>query len=261
VFARYRLGIQTSRWCRFAVAAVEVVPAERNHVVVADEVTDPALRAEAEDGAWYALRRLGAYQVTVTEVVTTGVDTSPGDLHEATAHAVWQGLAVVGRAAAYTGFTEPRLVTAWLRRRIGCRVEAVTEARHFYEGRPDAESLVHVWLGLGPGVPTLLHGLGDDLMLHSEEPYASYDMEEGGKTLVGPARAPDLLASVVGARLTDAAVIRTNGTRPTTAGLVLCLDGTDVIIGTLADEWILTASEIPPYAVPRWTVQPRLSVG
>jgi hypothetical protein len=63
-------------------------------------------RREAELGARWALRSIAApvkvtVTVTVTEVMIANVDTGVGDVHEATARAVWQALDFDHRAAQY----------------------------------------------------------------------------------------------------------------------------------------------------------------
>src|SRR4051812_31743497 len=117
---RYRVARQTARWSRFAAVTVDVVSSAQHAVDVADTVTDPAHRREAELGAWRALGALPAssapHRVTVTEIVTTEVDTGTGDIHEATTHAVWQTLAL-RPTPPYLGISEPELVTRWLRER------------------------------------------------------------------------------------------------------------------------------------------------
>jgi hypothetical protein len=55
-----------------------------------------------------------------------------------------------------------------------------------------------------------LHGHGDQLPLSTEDPYPGYDMDESGEVRITAASTRDLLASVVGRQLTDAAVMRSN---------------------------------------------------
>ncbi|HJD83457.1 hypothetical protein [Kitasatospora aureofaciens] len=66
--------------------------------VGAVQVGDEQFRAEALDGVRYALARLPeesrGLSVSVVEIVTSPVDTGPGDVKFAAAHAVW---AMVGR--------------------------------------------------------------------------------------------------------------------------------------------------------------------
>jgi hypothetical protein len=240
----YRLAHQTSRWCRFAVVAVDVTSAPQHSVSVVAEVKNPARRAEVELGVRRAVRYLPAgsrYQVTVVDIAATDVDTGIGDLHEATAHAVWQALDITARPA-YQGFSEPDLVARWLRDRIGLRVIAVTEARYWHSGRRDgdASSLIHAWLHFESGPPVQLHGCGDELYLSIGDPYPPYDMADMGEVRVGPASTPDLLAGLVGKRLANAAVIDGRSLDPQCAGLLLRTDeGDDFVIGVLCDEWIL----------------------
>ncbi|RLK09528.1 hypothetical protein DER29_6033 [Micromonospora sp. M71_S20] len=215
-------------------------------------------RREADLGARWALRGLSeAAKITVTDVVTTQIDTSIGDVYEATAHAVWQALGVEHRAP-YVGFSDLQMVASWLNDMAGRRLDAVTEARHWYEGRrePDAESLLHAWLYFEYAMPVGLHGVGDQLMLAKEEPYRSYDMADHGETRVGSALHPDVLSRFVGARLTDGAVIVGPDGELVCAGLVLRFDNGDLVVGTLCDEWVLAAGSVPAAAAPHWTMQP-----
>jgi hypothetical protein len=198
-----------------------------------------------------------AAKVTVTDVVTTMVDTSAGDVYEATARAVWQALRAEHRLP-YVGFNDPEMVAFWLKSMVGRRLEGVTEARHWHEGRrePDAESLLHAWMFFEHTVPIGLHGRGDQLLLAKENPYRSYDMNEHGEARVGPARHPDVLATCIGARLTDGAVIVGHHGDAVCAGLVLRFENSDLIIGTLGDEWVLATGSVPAAVAQHRTVQP-----
>ncbi|WP_127507694.1 hypothetical protein [Actinoplanes solisilvae] len=157
--------------------------------------------------------------------------TGTGDVYEATAHAVWQALGVQHEVP-YVGFSDPRMVTSWLtemfsaartcrQTRIGQRLDAVTEARHWYQGQRelDTASLLHAWLFFDHAMPVGLHCRGDELVLAKEDPYRSYDMNEHGETRVGPALPPDVLSRFVGARLTDGAVIVGHDADTVCAGL------------------------------------------
>jgi hypothetical protein len=138
VMATFRVARQTSRWVRFAVVTVEVVPAVDDTVTVTTGAHGgEAIRSEAACGARAALRRVpiggGGHRVIVTAIVTTEVDTGVGDVYEAAARAVWQALCIDPPLC--VGFSQPRMVAGWLRDRIGrCLVE-VTEARHWYPRR------------------------------------------------------------------------------------------------------------------------------
>ncbi|WP_327037888.1 hypothetical protein [Micromonospora maris] len=253
----YRLLRQTSRTSRFAVVTVEVEPSRGPEVKVTAAVT-AAHRREADLGARWALRSLpAAAKVTVTDVLTTEVDTLTGDVHEATARAVWQALGIE-HPTPYVGFGDPRMVASWLEDMAGRRLEAVTEARHWYGGRcePDATSLLHAWLCFESALPVGLHGSGDQLRLAKEDPYGSYDMGEHGETRVGPALRPGILSGFVGARLVDGAVIIGPDGDLSCAGLVLRFDTGDLVVGTLGDEWVLAVGSIPAAVAPSWTVQP-----
>ncbi|MGC4755512.1 hypothetical protein [Micromonospora trifolii] len=253
----FRLMRQTNRSSRFAQVTVEVAASSWFDVEVTAVAVDEH-RREAELGARWALRGLpAAARVTVTNLVVTEVDTSVGDVYEATARAVWQALRRK-YPVPYLGFSDPVMVASWLGSMVGRRLEAVTEARHWCEGRreADAESLLHAWLFFGSAMPVGLHGRGDQLLLAKEDPYRSYDMDEYGETRVGPARRPDVLSGFVGARLTDGAVIVGQDVDEVCAGLVLRFKDGDLVIGTLGDEWVLAAGQVPPAAAHYWAVQP-----
>lgn len=255
--ATFRLLRQTSRSSRFAQVTVEVAASSRPEVEVRAAGTQEH-RHEAELGARWALRGLPqTAKVVVTEVAVTDVDTGVGDVYEATAHAVWQALRV-NRPVPYVGFSDPAMVTSWLTIVRGRRLTAVTEARHWYNGRrePDAMSLLHAWLYFENADAVQLHSHGDQLLLAKADPYPSYDMDEYGQTRVGPAQRRDQLSTFVGSRLTDAAVILGHDGPTACAGLLLRFDTADLIIGSLGDEWVFTASPEP--AVPGWAVQPFL---
>jgi hypothetical protein len=151
-------------------------------------------------------------------------------------------------------------MTAWLSSVVGRRLGAVTESRHWYEGRrgSDAESLIHVWLHFTNAAPVRLHGRGDQLLLAEEDPYCSYDMDRYGETKVGPAAPPDVLAGFTGATLTDGAVITGPDGEAFCAGLVLRFAERHLVIGALTDEWVLAVGPVPESAAPSWTVHPFL---
>lgn len=109
----HRLLRQTSRWARFAQVTVHGAAATEPEVHIAADVLgwrgqspgtalraghadDQRIRAEAREGAWYALMRLPeearGVLVSVVEIVTAPADTGPGDVKFAAAHAVWQAV-------------------------------------------------------------------------------------------------------------------------------------------------------------------------
>lgn len=154
-------------------------------------------------------------------------------------------------------FSDPATVTSWLTSMCGRQLDAVTEARYWHEGRrePDARSLVHAWLFFAHAGPIGLYGHGDQLLLAEEEPYRSYDMDGHGQTRVGPARTPDVLATFVGSRLSDGALILGHDGDGICAGLLLRFDDGDLVIGTLGDEWVLSVGSVPAPAARHWAVQ------
>ena len=252
----FRLLRQTSRSSRFAQVTVDVDPLSGPGVEVAATVA-AEFRREADLGARWAMRGVSTAKVTVTAVVTTATDTGTADVHEATAHAVWQALGIQ-HSAPYVGFSDPQMVASWLTEMTGRRLDTVIEARHWYQGRreSDTESLLHAWLFFDNAMPVSLHHRGDELLLAKEDPYRSYDMDEYGGTRVGPALSPDVLSRFVGARLTDGAVIVGHDGALVSAGLDLRFDTGDLVIGALGDEWVL-AADAEPAAIPSyWTRQP-----
>ncbi|WP_233606505.1 hypothetical protein [Micromonospora sp. Llam0] len=257
----FRLRRQTSRSSRFAEVTVEVSPSSTPEVEVTTTAgANAEHRREADLGARWALRHNSPavkVKVTVTSVVTTEIDTGTGDVYEATTHAVWQALGVE-HSASYVGFSDPLMVTSWLNDIAGRQLDAVTEARYWYEGRrePDAASLLHAWLHFERAEPIGLHGRGDEFLLDREDPYLSYEMGDDGETRVGPAFPPDVLSGFVGAMLTDGAVITGSDGELTCTGLVLRFDVGDLVIGTLGDEWVLAAGPVPAAVAPCWTVHP-----
>ncbi|HEX5596375.1 MAG TPA: hypothetical protein VFX61_10210 [Micromonosporaceae bacterium] len=141
---------------------------------------------------------------------------------------------------------------AVLRCVIGRECIAVTEARYWYGGRRegDAESLLHCWLHFQDTRPLMVHGSGERLFLKFGEPYPPYDMGEHGETRVGPARAPDLLASLPGHRLLNATLVQGFTTGPSVGGVLLRFDHVDLVLASLADEWVLRRGEIPRELAP-----------
>ncbi|WP_405095576.1 hypothetical protein [Micromonospora sp. NBC_01412] len=193
-------------------------------------------------------------------MVVTEVDTSVGDVYEATAHAVRQALRVEHRVP-YVGFSDPDVVASWLRSMFGRRLDAVEEARHWHEGRrgSDAKSLLHAWLFFENALPIGLHSRCGQLILAKEDPYRSYHMSEFGETRVGPAQSPDVLPGSIGARLAGGAVIVGHDGDAVCAGLVLRFEDDDnLVIGTRGDEWVLAVGTVPATAAHHWAVQPLL---
>ncbi|GAB2931397.1 hypothetical protein GCM10027280_18800 [Micromonospora polyrhachis] len=255
--ATFRLLRQTNASARFAQVTVEVAAASQHEVEVAATASDEH-RWEAELGVRWALPdSLSPTRVTVTEVVVTDVDTGVGDVYEAAAHAVRQALHVEHQVP-YVGFSDPRMVASWLTSMCGRRLDAVTEARHWYEGQrePDSASLLNAWLFFEYAVPVGLHGHGDQLYLAKEDPYRSYDMDEHGETRVGQAQTPDVLSGFIGAHLVDGAVIFGHDGDAVCTGLVLRFDIGDLVIGTLDDEWVLAVGPVPADTAVHWSVQP-----
>jgi hypothetical protein len=232
---RFRILRQTSRWCRFAAATVDVVPATAHAVTVAQRIGGWR-RIEAAAGAGHALHRLpagsGGYRVTVTDVEATNVDTGVGDIHEASARAVWQAIGVNPQPA-YLGFSEPDVVAAWLRDRIGLTVVDVTEARH-----PSA-GLVHAWLHFAHRPPSMLRNCGNHLRLSTSDP----QVDEAGDLRTGPVTPLNPLAEIIGRPLNNAALIIGTAPEPSCAGFVLQTDDSELVIGTLGGEWILTTDQ------------------
>jgi hypothetical protein len=132
-----------------------------------------------------------------------------------------------------------------LRLMVGRRLLAITEARHSYQGRrdSDASSLVHFWMHFEGSPALMAHGVGDQLTLRLEEPYASYGQQEDSATAVAPAQEPDRLASAVGQQLRNAAPIYAFSSF--FSGALLRFERNDLLVACFADEWLLTAGAIP----------------
>ena len=64
------------------------------------------------------------------------------------------------------------------------------------------------------------------------------------------------MATFVGARLTDGAVIVGHDGALVCAGLHLRFDNGDLVVGTLGDEWVLAADAEPAAVTSYWTRQP-----
>lgn len=134
----------------------------------------------------------------------------------------------------------------------------MTEARYWYRGERDPDttaSLVHVWLHFDQRPPTELHACGDKLELSTADPYGDTGLGEFGEIRVAPAGAPDLLADMVGRRMTNAAVILDAFDPSACAGMLLRLDGVDIVVGTFCDEWVLAVGQPPPHLAPYWRPQ------
>ncbi|WP_238015602.1 hypothetical protein KZZ52_55575 [Dactylosporangium sp. AC04546] len=140
-----------------------------------------------------------------------------------------------------------RATVELLRRVIGRRLDAVTEARHWYAGRRDgdAESLVHFWLHFEGVPPVMAHSTGEHLLLEFAEPYASYDMREYGETRVEPAQPPDVLAAYKGQLLLNVAPIQGYSSEPSAGGVQLRFEHEDLVVVSLGDEWLLTQGPVP----------------
>ncbi|MGV9804583.1 hypothetical protein [Micromonospora chersina] len=144
--------------------------------------------------------------------------------------------------------TDPAATAELLRRVVGRNLEAVTEARYWHEGvrDGDAESLLHFWLHFEGNPPLMVHGVGEQLSLSLCQPYESYDMKDQGETRVGPAAAPDALASLPGQRLLTAALIQRHSLMPSVCGLLMRCERLDFVIASVGDEWVLSRDAIPP---------------
>lgn len=131
----------------------------------------------------------------------------------------------------------------------------VTEARHRHPADDhDGNGLLHIWLRFEYRPTVMLHGVGDRLVIAVAEPYAPYDMSAQGQVSVGPMRSSNPLATVVGARLFDGAVITTAGSPEDISGLLLRFDNGEVVIGSVGDEWVISASGVPAALAPHWRI-------
>jgi len=204
------------------------------------------------------LQRLPApHCATVTKIVATLIDTHVGDVYEATSRAIWRA-AGIENPYLDAGFCELELVTARFREMIGRRLEEIIESRHWYSGERDgdAASLTHVWLLFARVLPMHLHITGENLIVSIDDPDTDADLEEYGELRVGPARAPDLLAGFTGRMLTGVTVFRGHNNKPHCGGLRLDFDGPEpaLVIGALADEWVLAVGAVPAHVAAYWSV-------
>ncbi len=123
----------------------------------------------------------------------------------------------------------------------------MTEARYWYDEGPVAGTagLLHFWLHF-EGTPAIMaHGCGNLLKLTQEEPYSSYDMQEYGRTVVGPVQPAELLNEVVGQCLVDVGLVQGYSTVPAVGGILLRFKRDELLVATLADEWICQPGLIP----------------
>jgi hypothetical protein len=128
-----------------------------------------------------------------------------------------------------------------LRPLIGRQLVGATEARHWHDGKRDSDaSLLHFWLHFKGAPAVMAHVHGEQLMLTQEEPYVSYDMQEHGKTRVGPAQPPDRLAGIVGGRLVNAALLDGPWSAPHIGGIWLRFEHRDLLAAAMGDEWLLS---------------------
>jgi hypothetical protein len=142
---------------------------------------------------------------------------------------------------------DPAAAADLVRDLIGRRLLAVSEARYWHEGHrdDDAASLLDFWLHFEDKPALMAHGCGERLGLELVDPYPSYDMQECGETRVGPAREPDVLASFVGQRLLDAALIQGYDTEPSVGGIRLRFEHHDLVVASLSDEWVIRRGPVP----------------
>jgi hypothetical protein len=247
------LAIQTSRWARFAAVEVEVTPGSEDRVIFADDTVDAATRSEVRMGAAHALHMLpGTNVITILDIRTSSVDTAPGDVFEATARAVWNALDMPHHDVS---LIDARLIGRRFAHLHGRTVLAVTESRHWFAGKRggDAESLVCPWLHFESAPPIQLRVHGEDLILTYDVPYPSCDMDEYGELRVGPATAPDLLATLVGERLTSSVAVATPWTSNGHVGGIILEFPTDhVLIGATGDEWVLVNDPTSEYLAAHW---------
>ncbi|GAA1030036.1 hypothetical protein GCM10009557_20640 [Virgisporangium ochraceum] len=107
---------RTDRWARFAAVTVEVTGTTDLTVMVESPPDDSDdVRQEAACGAWTAVRAIAAsgngLRLAVTDIRTATGETGVGDVHEATARAVWRALRIDPEPT-YGGFSEPEVMTS-----------------------------------------------------------------------------------------------------------------------------------------------------
>ena len=136
----FRLLRQTNRSSRFAQVTVEVAASSRPEVEVTATAADEHRAGSRAGRSVGSARPPHGGEGDRDRHGHHEIDTSVGDVYGATAHAVWQALRVEHRVP-YVGFSDPEMVASWLTSMFGRRLDAVTEARHWHEGRraSDAE--------------------------------------------------------------------------------------------------------------------------
>lgn len=116
--------------------------------------------------------------------MTTEVDTSVGDVYEATARAVHQALSV--GPSLFAGFGDAQMMASWLRDRIGHRLLEVTEAAPDLLADAVGRRLTDAAVILGPfdrpacaglllrleGITIAIGTLGDEWVLALDQPPA-----------------------------------------------------------------------------------------
>jgi hypothetical protein len=70
-------------------------------------------------------------------------------------------------------------------------------------------------------------------------------MEEYGQTHVSPAQPPDLLASITGQRLANAALLHGPHSAPHLGGIWLRFETENLLAAAVADEWFLSNGNLP----------------
>jgi hypothetical protein len=109
----------------------------------------------------------------------------------------------------------------------------------------DQASLVHMWLHMSDLGPVRFHTAPDDsLELTLDQPHDSYDMDEYGQVIAGPAPEDFLMSRFIGQSIR--AVHRIIDHRiQAEIGLRLELDHGEVRILNLADELVITDTALP----------------
>ncbi|MEU1393901.1 MULTISPECIES: hypothetical protein [unclassified Nonomuraea] len=127
---------------------------------------------------------------------------------------------------------------------VSRRLLQVTVSLHTHPS-DDQASLVHMWLHLSDLGPVRFHTAPDaSLELAFDQPHNSYDMDEYGQVIVGPAAENFLMSRFIGQSIR--AVHRIIDHRiETEIGLRLELDHGEVRILNLGDELVITDTALP----------------
>ncbi|WP_203911624.1 hypothetical protein [Rhizocola hellebori] len=234
----FRLARQTSSWAQFALVEVDVVPAGRDGMTLADDRTVAAVGQAATIAAWVALGTLpGSNHITIASILTSSVDTNCSDVFEATLKAVW---CAYGMPDHDVSLRHPWLAEQVFAELRGRTLLGVTAGRYWFKGRLFGE--VNIWLHFAYQAPIRLDvdPLGATMAMTRDAPYQTRAAGSSGELRVGPAQPPDPLATIVGGQLLSSTVLAAPTTPPDRYGaIMLSLTTGQVLIGVDGDRLVV----------------------